>query len=243
MTAISLHDVTLGYEGHVAVRHLTGRFAQGSMTAIIGPNGSGKSTLLKAMAGLLKPMQGNIVATGNATAFLPQGNSIEPTFPATVEDLVSLGLWRKHGWFSGLSHNDHHAVHHALATVGLDGFATRSLEGLSGGQLQRVLFARLYLQDCPVILLDEPFSAIDQHTVEDMMALLRQWQAKGRTILAVLHDMALVSQHFPQTLLLAREMIGWGATHTVLTAENLHKARILQENWNSNAPWCHKDVA
>jgi zinc/manganese transport system ATP-binding protein len=243
MNAYSLDHVTLGYEGHPAVHDLSGHFAEGSMTAIIGPNGSGKSTLLKALAGFLKPMQGHITAKLGDAAWLPQHGSLETGFPATVEDLVSLGLWRSSGWFASHSPADHHAVHRALAIVGLDGFATRSIDGLSGGQLQRVMFARLYLQDCPVILLDEPFSAIDQHTVEDIMALLHQWHYKGRTIIAVLHDMELVSNHFPQSLLLAREMIGWGETASVLTAENLRKARLLQDTWDGNAPWCHKDVA
>lgn len=243
MNAITLTDLTLGYDGHPAVHHLSGAFAKGSMTAIVGPNGSGKSTLLKAMAGLIKPMNGSIAAALPEVAYLPQQIGLDAGFPATVEDLVSLGLWRKRGWFAAHNAADIHAVHRALAHVGLDGFAMRSVEGLSGGQLQRVLFARLSLQDCPVMLLDEPFTAIDSQTVDDIMAVLHGWHRAGRTIIAVLHDMDFVRRHFPQTLLLAREMISWGDTARVLTQENLHKARAMHEAWDENAPWCHKEVA
>ncbi len=243
MTAITVNDLTLGYEGHAAVHHLSGRFEGGSMTAIIGPNGSGKSTLLKGLAGFLKPMHGHIAQQPGDIAWLPQQGSLDPSFPATVEDLVVLGLWRKRGWFTALNNDDRHNVDHALASVGLSGFATRTVESLSGGQVQRALFARLYLQDCAVMLLDEPFTAIDRSTVDDIMALLHQWQAKGRTIIAVLHDYDLARKHFPHTLLLARERIAWGRTSDVLTPENLDRARTMHEAWDDNAPWCHKDVA
>jgi zinc/manganese transport system ATP-binding protein len=240
---ITLTDLTLGYEGHPAVHHLSGTFAKGSMTAIIGPNGSGKSTLLKAMAGALKPMHGHLTANRADIAYLPQANSIESDFPATVEDLVSLGLWRSRRWFKSLTHADSHTIHHALEAVGLAGFAARPVATLSGGQLQRALFARLKLQDCPVILLDEPFTAIDTRTVDDIMVLLHRWHDEGRTIIAVLHDLEFVKKHFPQSLLLAREKIAWGETADVTNATHIQKARTMQEAWDDTAPWCHEDAA
>jgi zinc/manganese transport system ATP-binding protein len=94
-----------------------------------------------------------------------------------------------------------------------------------------VLFARLIMQDASVILLDEPFAAVDERTTSDLMALARGWQDEGRTVIAVLHDIAFIRQHFPQTLLLAREIVGWGQTGEVLSAENLDRARAMTDRW------------
>jgi zinc/manganese transport system ATP-binding protein len=126
----------------------------------------------------------------------------------------------------------------ALDTVGLAGFEMRPVETLSGGQLQRVLFARVLLQDARIILLDEPFNAIDSKTVSDLVALIHRWHGERRIVLAVLHDMALVRAEFPETLLLAREMIAWGETRSALVAENILKARHMTEAWDDEAPWC-----
>ena len=109
----------------------------------------------------------------------------------------------------------------ALAAVGLNGFENRTIGTLSGGQMQRMLFARVLLQDARLIVLDEPFNAIDAKTSADLLALVRRWHAEKRTVLAALHDMDLVRANFPETLLLARGPVAWGKTADVLTAENL----------------------
>ena len=239
--AIRLHDLTLGYDGHPAVHHLDGAFAAGSLTAIVGPNGSGKSTLLKGIMGTLSPLGGSIARHGEI-AYLPQGAEIDKGFPATVSDLIGLGLWKRRGAFGGLDAGDREKIGAALHVVGLDGFARRQIDTLSGGQMQRALFARVLLQDAPVVLLDEPFAAIDEHTVHDLLHLVGHWHEEGRTVIAVLHDLELVRRHFPDTLLLAREPIGWGGTDAVLTAENLQRARSMPEAWDERAPW-HEDAA
>jgi zinc/manganese transport system ATP-binding protein len=109
---------------------------------------------------------------------------------------------------------------------------------LSGGQMQRLLFARVLLQDARVIVLDEPFNAMDAKTQADLLALVAHWHAEGRTVLAALHDMEMVRAHFPQTLLLAREAVAWGATSEVLTAENLLAARRMCEAFDDTAGTC-----
>ena len=101
-----------------------------------------------------------------------------------------------------------------------------------------MLFARLLLQDAPIILLDEPFTAIDSKTVSDLLALVARWNSEKRTVLAVLHDEEMVRAHFPQTLLLAREKIAWGDTGAVLTAQNLLKARAMVEAFDETPPPC-----
>jgi len=112
---------------------------------------------------------------------------------------------------------------------------------LSSGQLQRVMFARMLVQDAELILLDEPFNAVDAKTTAALLALVRQWHAQRRTVIAVLHDDDMVRQHFPATLLLARKLVGWGATCEVLTAPNLQRARAMAEAWDEDASLCHVD--
>jgi len=238
MSAITLKDVTLGYEGHPAVHHLDGTFESGSLTAVVGPNGSGKSTLLKGIVGMLQPLTGAIERTPDSTiAYLPQSAEIDRTFPATVADLVSLGHWRRRGLFAAITGSDYREVETALATVGLTGFENRPLDTLSGGQLQRALFARVMLQDADIILLDEPFTAIDEKTVIDLIELVRRWHAEDRTVVAVLHDAEMVKAIFPRTLLMAREPVAWADTEDALKAENLLKARRMTEAWDEQAPW------
>lgn len=240
MAAIRITDLTLGYDGHPAVHHLDGGFAAGSLTAIVGPNGSGKSTLLKGITGVIKPLGGAIEHAGFSVrdiAYLPQSAEIDRSFPASVAELVSLGFWKQRGLFAPLRRPDLHQLDHALQAVGLGGFEHRPIDTLSGGQLQRALFARVLLQDARIILLDEPFTAIDEKTVADLIGLVRRWHGEARTVIAVLHDVDMVRRVFPQTLLLAREMIAWGATGDTLQAENLLKARQMTEAWDDHAPW------
>ncbi|HEX5697136.1 MAG TPA: ATP-binding cassette domain-containing protein, partial [Rhodoferax sp.] len=131
----------------------------------------------------------------------------------------------------------------AIHNVGLEGFEERTVGSLSSGQFQRVLFARLLMQDADLILLDEPFNAMDSRTTAALLDLVRQWHAQGRTVVAVLHDDAQVRAYFDQTVLLARELVAWGDTDQVLTEANLQRARALAEAWDDSADICHTDEA
>jgi zinc/manganese transport system ATP-binding protein len=246
MNAIVLHDLTLGYDGHPAVHHLSGVFEPGSMTAVVGPNGSGKSTLLKGITGILRPL-GGLIERGalkiSQIAYLPQQAEIDRSFPITVLDLVALGLWHRIGMFGGMKQELWVQAGQALASVGLAGFEYRPIGDLSAGQFQRVLFARLLLQDCPVILLDEPFTAIDARTTADLLGLIHRWRDENRTIIAVLHNYDQVRSYFSKTLMIAREPIGWGNTTEVLTPENLQLARQMSEAWDESAAACRRSAA
>src|SRR5690606_36874150 len=160
-------------------------------------------------------------------ACLPQDAQLDKQFPISVYDMVALGAWRRVGAWRGFRQDEHEQVLQALETVGLADFASRMVATLSGGQMQRALFARLLLHDAQILLLDEPFNALDSDTTEDLLALLRQWHEQGRTVLAVLHDLDMVRAVFPQTLLLARQVVAWGETASVLTQDTLHQARHL----------------
>jgi zinc/manganese transport system ATP-binding protein len=245
-TAIRFDEVTLGYGRRPAVHHLDGEIAAGSLTAVVGPNGAGKSTLLKGIVGTLHPLEGQIrlPASANASiAYLPQAAEIDRSFPLSVYDLVAMGLWSRSGLFGSVSRKDRTRVEQALAAVGLIGFERRPISTLSGGQMQRALFARLLLQDSPIILLDEPFTAIDAKTTADLLDVVRRWHAEDRTVVAVLHDLDLVKRVFPQTLLIAREPVAWGETGSVLSAENLLKARRMVEAYDPHASTCHRGAA
>ncbi|MEQ8267313.1 MAG: ABC transporter ATP-binding protein [Parvibaculum sp.] len=236
--AIRVEDLTVAYDRVPAVHHLSGGFAPGSLTAIVGPNGAGKSTLLKAIAGLIPPSEGRIDIGAGARggiAYLPQLAEIDRSFPISVINAVSLGLWGEIGLFRRLTAAHTERARAALAAVGLDGFETRQVGSLSAGQLQRALFARLMLQDAGIVLLDEPFAAVDERTSADLMALVGRWHGEGRTVIAVLHDLERVRGSFPQTLLLAREPVAWGTTEDALMPENLRRARYISDGWSDAA--------
>jgi zinc/manganese transport system ATP-binding protein len=242
---LRLHDLTLGYDRHPAVHHLELTVPAGSLLAVVGPNGAGKSTLLKAIAGLLRPMGGSIERGADVArlAYLPQQAEIDRHFPVTVIDTVAMGLWHEVGAFGGFSAAQRARCQQALEAVGLAGFQRRTLDTLSGGQFQRVLFARLMLRDAQLLLLDEPFSAIDESTTDALMALVQAWHAQGRTVLAVLHDLERVRRHFPAALLLAREVVAHGPTPEVLTAAHLRRARGMVEAFDDAAAPCEHPQA
>lgn len=237
---IAFDDVTLGYDRHPAVHHLSGAIASGELLAVVGPNGAGKSTLLRGIVGILKPLAGTVRVHGDARdiAYLPQTSDIDRSFPISVFDFTGTGLWRKSGLLGGIGKRETAQVEQALAAVGLSGFENRPIGTLSGGQMQRMLFARVLLQDARVIVLDEPLNAIDAKTSADLIALIKQWHAEKRTVLAALHDMELVQTHFPQTLLLARSVVAWGATSQVLTPDNLLAAQHMCEAFDDSAEPC-----
>ncbi|MCL2714905.1 MAG: ABC transporter ATP-binding protein [Alphaproteobacteria bacterium] len=241
---LSLHNVTFGYDRHPAVHHLTGEVAPGAQLAVVGPNGAGKSTLLRGIVGIVKPLSGTIdrgTLKSMDIAYLPQSAEIDRSFPISVFDFVSAGLWRGIGLFGGVGKAARGRIGAAIATVGLSGFENRAIGTLSGGQMQRVLFARVLLQNASLIVLDEPFNAIDSRTTADLLALVARWHEEGRTVLAALHDLTMVRSHFSHSLLLARRVVAWGATAEVLTAENLTVAMGMCAAFDDRAAACAGD--
>lgn len=227
---LHFNNLTLGYDRHPAIHHLEAKIKDGSLTAVVGPNGAGKSTLLKGITGVLSPLEGNVTfatITRDDIAYLPQQSDIDRTFPMRVMDLVAMGLWRQIGAFGALNRRARARVADAIEAVGLTGLERRLIGSLSGGQFQRALFARLLLQDARLVLLDEPFSAIDARTMSDLIVVIQNWHTEGRTVLAVLHDHETVRAHFPETLLIARELVAHGPTLQVMTSENHAQARAL----------------
>ncbi len=236
--ALVCEDLTVGYDRHPAVHHLSLRVPKGSLLAIVGPNGAGKSTLLKAVMGQLPPLGGHLTRAPGTVAYLPQLHTLDVDFPMSVFELVAMGLWPRLGVWQRFSGKYLAQVGQVIAQVGLTGFEMRPVGTLSGGQLQRARFARLLLQDADLILLDEPFTAVDARTVEDLIALIIQWHKAGRTVLTVSHDLEQVRRYFPDCLLIAREGLAYGPTEEVLSVENLARARAHSIAIDEHAPLC-----
>ncbi len=228
--AIEISDLTVAYDRTPVLRGVSGRFPAGVLSAVVGPNGSGKTTLMKAVAGVLRPSAGRVRFTGPGRAdfaWLPQRAAFDRNFPISVRDVVAMGLWSRIGAFGRISGEMREEVEAALAKVGLAAFADRRIGALSGGQMQRALFARLIVQNTQAILLDEPFANIDAHTTADLMTLMERWRDEGRIVVAVLHDLDLAHRQFGWTMLLAHQSVACGPTPEVLTSANLAQARDL----------------
>lgn len=232
---VRVDNLSVGYDRHPAVVGLSGVFAPGSLTAVVGPNGSGKSTLLKALAGHCRPLAGRIDLGGlkpSDIAYLPQAHGLDLKFPLTLEDLVGFGFIGRSGLFGGFAKADRERLHGLMAQVGLEGLERRPIGSVSGGQLQRALFARVMAQDAKLVLLDEPFNGIDARAAEDLAQLMARWPEQGRTVIAVLHDLDLVRRLCPDSLVMARQAVAWGPTDRAISPEQLTRARKLAESWN-----------
>ncbi|MCE9524135.1 MAG: metal ABC transporter ATP-binding protein [Alphaproteobacteria bacterium] len=237
-SVLTLQNVIVTYRRVPAVHHVTGSIKTGSLTAIAGPNGAGKSTLLKALMGLVPLSDGEIDRGGRSPrdfAYLPQQPEIDRSFPISVIQTVLLGAWPRSGIFGAVGSGEKQRAHNCIEKVGLTGYAETPIAHLSAGQWQRALFARLIMQDASIILLDEPFAAVDEATTTDLLGLIKAWHAETRTVVAVLHENALIAKDFPETLLLAREVVAWGPTSEVMTSENLERAQAMTRRWAREA--------
>jgi zinc/manganese transport system ATP-binding protein len=232
-------DITVSYPRTHALSNISCHIKSQSLLAIAGPNGGGKSTFLKVATGILKPNNGSYrfhhINKHKDITYLPQISGVNDSVPITVEDVVSCGLFARKGFWKGLSTQDYHKVDEAVEKVGLAKYRQHLFHELSGGQRQRTLFARGIVQDTPLILLDEPFAAVDTHTRDDLMKIILEWHQQGRTVVAVLHDIPLIQEYFPDTLLLCRSFVRQGGTDSVLTPKNMTCARsALMEGANQN---------
>ncbi|WP_197457507.1 metal ABC transporter ATP-binding protein [Snodgrassella sp. CFCC 13594] len=238
---IAIDNLTVSYRHRPAVHHVSADFGDNQMWALFGPNGAGKSTLLKAIMGLLKADTGRIDWHGLQRAdiaYLPQQSDIDRSQPLSVYELTAMGLWYEIGYFKGLTPALRARIQAALKQVDMLDYARRPIGQLSNGQFQRILFARMLAQNARVLLLDEPFNAVDARTTYALLDILREHQQRQHcTVIAVLHDYEQVRAYFPHTLLLAREKIAAGKTEVVLTDAYLQRAADAMQQHDSNE-WC-----
>lgn len=220
---ILLENVSVSYGPHKALENISGTFQAGSLTAVAGPNGAGKSSLLKLIAGLVRPRKGRITLAPemrDKIGYLPQSSAIARDYPLSVMQTVCIGFWPELGDIAAISSSHKKRALKALEQVDLAQMKDRQIGMLSGGQFQKLLFARLYLQDPQILLLDEPFASLDGETTARLIGILLDWHKKGKTIICVLHDLLLIKKYFPDSFLLAGKCLGTGHTH-VLFEKNL----------------------
>lgn len=232
---LTFENVTVSYNRHPALHHINCSLnLAGTTTAIIGPNGAGKTTLLKLILEQVKPDSGRVIKEQfklSDVAYFPQLSKIDAGLPLTVEEVVSLGLWSKIGMFNKLQHGDTAIINEALIAVGLAGFNTRYVQELSLGQLQRVLLARIIVQNAKLIVLDEPFSALDINTTEKMLTIIEKWKQEGKSVIVVLHNLHYVVSNFEYTMLLSKELIAYDLTTKVMQRDILSKAYANNFLW------------
>lgn len=242
MTAVlKLRDVSIGYRDLTLFRDLTMDVQPGMTLAVLGANGAGKSTFVKMLLGLLDPLQGDVnwpKGRPREIGYLAQMTEFDRRFPIRVRDLAAMGAWRGFGLRQGLGAAARDRMTAALDDAGVLDIADRPLHMLSGGQLQRALFARVIMQDAPLILLDEPFAAVDQSTEAHLLSIIRRWQDEGRAVVLVVHDLSSVLDHCSHALLLGGQEATFGTVSDVLTPDRLVAQGYLSE---SQASWMFRD--
>jgi len=182
---------------------------QGGFYALTGDNGSGKSSILQAILGELAVDSGTIIRDfeHGEYSYLPQRNQLDTQFPISVEQAVMAGLWRNFGAGSAIQPKHFEHIDQALHEVGIDHLKRVSINELSGGQLQRLLFARMIVQDASLLLLDEPLAAIDQKAQKILLDILKAKHQQGVTILITLHDAGLVKRYASEQLHISDQKI------------------------------------
>lgn len=227
---LAVHDLTVAYHRKPVLWDVELNIPEGSLSGIVGPNGAGKSTLLKACLDLIPVTSGEALVYGkpyreqrDLIAYVPQRESVDWDFPVSALDVVTMGTYRKLGWFKRIGRAQKKQALEALAQVGIDHLADRQISQLSGGQQQRVFLARALVQDAAIYLMDEPFAAVDAATEQAIIELLQSLKAKGKTILCVHHDLATVSRYFDHLVLLNMRVVASGPTPEIFTRENLQK--------------------
>lgn len=229
-TALEFHDLTIAYHTKPVLWDVDLTIPAGKLVAIVGPNGAGKSTLMKAALDLVPLSSGYVRVFGthyrearSRVAYVPQRESVDWDFPATVFDVVLMGRYGKLGWFRRTKAADRDAAMNALERVGMAEYASRQISRLSGGQQQRTFLARALVQEADLYLLDEPFAGVDAVTERAVIAILREIQESGRTVICVHHDLQTVPEYFDWVALLNMRLIAAGPVEEAFIAENLHR--------------------
>lgn len=228
--AIEVHDLTVAYHTQPVLWDVDLALPEGKLIAIVGPNGAGKSTLLKAILGLVTPITGWVKICGapyrqrrSWVGYVPQRESVDWDFPTNALDVVTMGLYGKLGWFKRPGKTEREMALGCLDKVGIRDLADRQISQLSGGQQQRVFLARALAQDARLYLMDEPFAGVDATTEHAILKLLQDLRAKGRTVVAVHHDLQTVGEYFDHVVLLNMRLVAAGPITTTFNTENLQR--------------------
>ncbi len=228
---VVLRHVDAGYGETLALEDISLDVPRGSLVAVVGPNGAGKSTLLKLIAGLLKPWRGEVTVLGatpgehaHHVAYVPQAEMVDWAFPVTVSQVVMMGRYPLLGPWRRPGRDDATATEAALERMGMQDLRDRQIGALSGGQRRRVFLARAMAADAQLFLLDEPVTAIDPVTQDDIMDALGEEAAAGRTVIASTHDLACAAECFQRVIAVNRTIVADGPSSIALDAEVLSRA-------------------
>lgn len=226
--SLLVEDLTVSYRRIPALHHVGFQISCGCCVAVLGPNGAGKSTLLKALAGLLPLETGSVHFHGRPMrganqefAYLPQREMVDWDFPTTVRGVVEMGRYLNVRWWKRFSKEDERAVDEALDVVQLRPLQARQISALSGGQQQRVFIARALAQQAHVLLLDEPFTGLDQPSQDALKQVIKGLRDQGKLVLISHHDLQSVPGLFDRVILLNGELIASGTVEEAFTNENL----------------------
>jgi len=227
---LDISNLFVRFDSRLALDDVSFQLHHGERVAVVGPNGAGKSTLFKAIAGVLKPISGEIKVYGHGPgghiciAYLSQRSQVDWSFPVTVSDVVMMGRIGKLGLLRWPKHRDWEIVRQALADVGLEEIANRQIGELSGGQQQRMFIARALAQEAELMLMDEPLTGLDIGSQESIFTFLDDLQGRGVTVMVATHDLDLAARRFDRVMLLNQRMLGFGVPEQVFTPEQLMSA-------------------
>ncbi|MBU6172999.1 MAG: zinc ABC transporter substrate-binding protein [Planctomycetes bacterium] len=229
-SVLEIRDLTVAYQRKPVLWEISLGIPRGALVGLVGPNGAGKSTLIKAILDLMPKVSGEIFLDGMSVAeqrqriaYVPQRESVDWDFPASVLDVVLMGLYRNIGWFMPIRQEHRKQAMMALEKVGIAELANRQISQLSGGQQQRTFLARALVQSADLYLMDEPFAAVDAATEQSIIEVLRDLQKQGKTTLVVHHDLHTVPEYFDHLILLNVRAVAHGPMNATFTPENLRR--------------------
>jgi ABC-type Mn2+/Zn2+ transport system ATPase subunit len=212
---LSVEGLVASYGGPVVLSGVTFDTEQGERIGVLGPNGGGKSTLFRVLLGELRPLRGS-VRRPPRLGFVPQTERSRLDYPVSALDVALMGTLSRVPWWRPVGRRERRAALAALDRVGLAALADEQFGELSGGQRQRVLVARALVQDAPVVLLDEPFSGVDQTSADLLERLFGDLAGVGRALLVATHDLEQ-ARRFDRVLCLNRRQIAFGPPEETLT--------------------------
>lgn len=218
INVLTVNNLSVKYGRHEVLKDINFEVQIGDYICIIGPNGAGKSTLVKAILGLIEPSQGEIKLENPIIGYLPQKTySTDKAFPATVKEIVSLGLLgtKKHPKLINI--NDKEKIDIILKKLHISDLKNRKIGSLSGGEQQRVLLARAIVNNPSILILDEPTSALDPEFKKEFNDIIHQLNKKDNvTILLITHDNSSIKQHSNKIMYVNREIIYYGLRENFL---------------------------
>ncbi len=242
---VRFEHVSASYGGPAVLQDIDLELPRGGLVGIVGPSGAGKTTLLRAMVGQVPRLRGRVLIDGRDVAggqpanvgWVPQLETVDWDFPATVREVVLMGRWRRSPWRPWMTADDRAEADQVLERLGIGGMGTRQIRELSGGQQQRVFLARALIADPVLLLLDEPTSGVDIRTRDEVLHLLADLNAQGVTIVLTTHELNSVAAHLPFVVCVNRRIVALGDPDDVFTAPILNATysadlRVVRQDGN-----------